>query len=146
MNVDAVSGRHNGQSGRKELSASSRRASDAVFRFARERIVTGEWGPGTRVDFEMLAQELQVSRTPVREATLRLESDGFITTIPYKGSIVRGVDFPFVEELFALRLRLEGLAARVAARHCSDEHLKQMYSLLDQARRGGERPRLGLAG
>jgi DNA-binding GntR family transcriptional regulator len=120
--------------GRAGGSAASRRASDAVFRLARERIVTGEWGPGTRIDFETMAKDLQVSRTPIREASLRLEADGFITTIPYKGSVVRGVDFPFVEEVFALRLRLEGLAARLAARYRSDEDLKRMHSLLDQAR------------
>ena len=134
MSFGSGSGRPVQLSGRPDGRAASRRASDAVFRFARERIVTGEWGPGTRIDFETLANELQVSRTPIREASLHLEADGFITTIPYKGSVVRGVDFPFVEEVFALRLRLEGLAARLAARHRSDEDLKQMHSLLDQAR------------
>ncbi len=102
------------------------------MRFARDRIVTGEWGPGTRIDFEALAKELQVSRTPIREASLRLAADGFITVTPYKGSVVRGVDFPFVEEVFALRLRLEGLAARLAARHGSDEDIQRMHALLDQ--------------
>jgi DNA-binding GntR family transcriptional regulator len=110
-----------------------RRTSDAVFRVARSRIVAGEWQAGTRLDLETIAREFDTSTTPVREAMLRLEADGFITKVPYRGSVVRGVEFPFMEEVFALRLRLEGMGARLAARARDDQLVGQLRALLEHA-------------
>ena len=109
------------------------RASDAVFRVARSRIVSGEWPAGHRLDLDGIARELNVSQTPVREAVLRLGADGFITKLPYKGAVVRGVESHFVEEVFALRLRLEGLGARLAARWRTDAQLEEVQSILTLA-------------
>lgn len=111
------------------------RTSDAVFRVARGRIVSGEWVAGTRLDLEALGRELDVSQTPVREAVLRLEADGFVTKLPYKGAVVRGVEPEFMEEVFALRLRLEGMGARLAARRRTVAQLEALWSMLDVASR-----------
>ena len=111
------------------------RTSDTVFRIARARIVTGEWAAGRRLDLEAIARELDVSQTPVREAVLRLEADGFVTRLPYKGAVVRGVEFGFVEEVFALRLRLEGMAARLAARWRTDAQVEELRATLERASR-----------
>lgn len=113
--------------------APDRRTSDTVFRVARSRIVGGDWPAGMRLDLEAIARDLDVSQTPVREAVLRLEADGFVTKLPYRGTVVRGVESSFIEEVFALRLRLEGLGARLAAHRRSDAHLAQMHSVLDRA-------------
>ena len=74
-----------------------------------------------------------MSRTPIREAMVRLEADGFIAKAPYKGSLVRGVDLDYVEEVFALRVTLEGLGARLAARNRSLEDLHEIEGLLERA-------------
>ena len=111
------------------------RTSDVVFRVARARIVSGEWAAGRRLDLEAIARELDVSQTPVREAVLRLEADGFVTRLPYKGAVVRGVELGFVEEVFVLRLRLEGMGARLASRWRDDAQVSELRAMLERASR-----------
>lgn len=111
------------------------RASDIVCRVARSRIVGGEWVAGTRLDLESIAREFGISNTPVREALLRLEADGFVTRLPYKGAVVRGVESDFMEEVFALRLQLEGMCARLAARRRTERQLEEMRSIIEVASR-----------
>lgn len=103
-----------------------RRTTDLVVNAIRERVVSGDLVAGKRVAQDVLAAELNVSRTPVREAILRLQEEGFLEVIPYKGTVVREISPNLVEEVYSLRIPLEGIAARVGAPHLTDEHIEQL--------------------
>jgi DNA-binding GntR family transcriptional regulator len=81
----------------------------------RQAIITGDLPPKTRLVEPELAKQLNVSRTPLREAIRQLEAEGFVSTTPRLGSFVSEVTTQDVEELYALRVVIEGLAARQAA-------------------------------
>lgn len=110
-------------------SASSRRATDQALQLLRSRIISGELAAGARVEIDAIAHELSISRTPVREAVLQLESVGLIERLPYRGSVVTGVNPARLEEVTALRIQLEGLAAETAAPHLTDDEIAQMAEL-----------------
>jgi DNA-binding GntR family transcriptional regulator len=95
----------------------------------REAIINGQFRPGQRLTERELTLSLGVSRTLVREALRQLESEGLITVIPNRGPIVRELSTAEIEDLYAIRAVLEGLAARSFAEKADDDNLR----LLDQA-------------
>jgi DNA-binding GntR family transcriptional regulator len=82
----------------------------------RQAIVEGRYHAGQRLVEKNLAEEFQVSRTPVREALRALESEGLILSLPNKGAVVRSLSTQDVYDIYDLRVRLESLAAERAAR------------------------------
>jgi DNA-binding GntR family transcriptional regulator len=110
----------------------SRRTADAVFAHLQGAIVRGELAPGAKVDLDAVGQQLDVSRTPIREALLRLEAEGLVDRVPYRGAIVRGVDAALAEETTAVRIHLEGLAVRLAVARITDATLDAMAALLGE--------------
>ncbi|MFE0679101.1 GntR family transcriptional regulator [Streptomyces sp. NPDC058867] len=103
-----------------------RRAADLVFEHLQERIVSGELAPGDRIDPTEIAASLGVSRTPVREALLQLDSAGLVRRLPYRGVVVAEVDRSVAEEVAALRIDLETLAVRIAVPRLRDEDVAVM--------------------
>lgn len=85
----------------------------------REGIILGRYPQGSRLAEQRLAEELEVSRVPLREAVPQLEMDGFVQTFPRRGAVVTTWDEKAVDDLFDLRLCIEVGAARYAARHVS---------------------------
>ena len=81
----------------------------------RQAIISGDLPPNARLLEPELAEKLHVSRTPLREAIRQLEAEGFVTTVARVGSFVSEVTPQDAEELYALRVVIEGLAARQAA-------------------------------
>lgn len=81
----------------------------------RQAIIAGELPPKTRLLEPELARQLNVSRTPLREAIRQLEAEGFVETAPRLGSFVSAISPQDMEDLYALRAVIEGLAARQAA-------------------------------
>jgi len=81
----------------------------------RAAIVAGDLPPKSRLMEPELAKRLSVSRTPLREAIRQLEAEGFLTTIPRVGTFVAEVTPRDLEDIYAIRAVLEGLAARQAA-------------------------------
>jgi DNA-binding GntR family transcriptional regulator len=88
---------------------------DQVHAELLERIVAGELPPGSRLRQEALADELGVSRTPLREALARLVSEGLVEFVPNRGATVASRDFSDMEEAWRARLVIEPGAARLAA-------------------------------
>lgn len=82
----------------------------------RRRITERELAPGSRIVEHTLAEDLGVSRNPVREAIRVLESEGFVANVPRRGVVVADLDEASVRDLFMVRATLEGAAAGVAAR------------------------------
>ncbi|GGH33488.1 GntR family transcriptional regulator [Microbacterium album] len=109
---------------------SARRVADEVFRILRDRIVSGALSPGSRLDIDAITAEFDVSRTPVREAVLQLEGAGLVVRQPYRGPIVAGVDPGRLEEITALRIQLEGLAAELGAPRLAPSELEAMETAL----------------
>lgn len=71
-----------------------------------------------------VAEELGVSRTPVREAIRQLEIEGLVKVVPNRGAVVRGMNRRDISDTYSIRERLEGLAARWAAERASDNELR----------------------
>lgn len=88
----------------------------------RRGIVEGRYRPGERLVEQRIAEELDLSRTPVREAFRRLQSEGLVEVQPNRGVSVRGLTVDEIGDLYELRARLEAMAAeRAATRATSDE-------------------------
>jgi DNA-binding GntR family transcriptional regulator len=90
-------------------------ASDAVHRVLREAILQGALEPGRRLGEEDLAELLGVSRTPIREAILRLEAERLAARAARRGLVVATVGRQEILELYAVRVAIDGLSARLAA-------------------------------
>lgn len=88
---------------------------DDVHARLREAIFTGGIPPGSRLGIPALATRLGVSRSPVREAVLRLVQEGLAVEEPHKGAVVVQLDVEQLLGVYAVRAVLEGLAARLAA-------------------------------
>jgi DNA-binding GntR family transcriptional regulator len=91
-----------------------------VYRRLREGIRDGSYRPGHRLREVQIAQELETSRTPVREAIRRLETDRLVEDVPGRGLSVTRLDEARVRELYQFRTALEGAAAEMAALHASE--------------------------
>lgn len=102
------------------------RVADSVYDTLRQAIIEGQLPPGSRLSVPLLAQQLDVSRSPVREAVQRLVSDGLATEEPRRGAGVAVLDPTELVPLYEIREVLEGLAARLAAEHASGEELAQL--------------------
>jgi DNA-binding GntR family transcriptional regulator len=89
--------------------------SERIYQQLRAQIITGFLPPGTRLRERELADELGVSRIPLREALPQLEADGFIQSANRRGAIVTELTLRDVEELFDVRLGVEVYATRLAA-------------------------------
>jgi len=88
--------------------------SEKVYHQLLDRIITGTWLPGALYDRRSVARELGVSIAPVSEALIRLEKDGFIVTIPRKGTMLRPCDPRRLYENLILREAIECQAVRMA--------------------------------
>lgn len=103
---------------------------EIVFESMREAILSGDLEPGERLMEIQLADEMGVSRTPVREAIRKLELENFVVMIPRKGAYVAGVSLKDVADVFEIRSALEGLAAGLAAERITDDELELMERAL----------------
>ncbi|SDJ11157.1 DNA-binding transcriptional regulator, GntR family [Arthrobacter cupressi] len=119
----------------EETPASDRPLREAVRDTLRTRIFEGHYAPGTRLVERDLAAEFNVSRLPIREALRMLRQEGLIRDRASRGSEVAGLSAKDVEDLFDVRESLEVLACRLAAGRASEEDLKRLSGLLDDAER-----------
>lgn len=99
---------------------------EMVFESLREAILQGRLRPGERLMEIQLAEEMGVSRTPVREAIRKLELEGFVVMVPRKGAYVAGISVKDIVDIFEVRAALEGLAAGLAAERITDEEMDQL--------------------
>ncbi len=105
---------------------------DIVFETLREAIIAGQLRPGERLMEVQIAEELGVSRTPVREAIRKLELEGFVIMVPRKGAYVSDMSINDVTHVFEIRRALEGLAAELAAERMTEEELEELERILDR--------------
>lgn len=96
---------------------------DVVFETMRDAIITQVLKPGERLMEIQLADEMGVSRTPVREAIRKLELEGLVVMVPRKGAYVAGVSMKDIHEVYEVRSALEMLAVTLAAERITEEEL-----------------------
>lgn len=100
-------------------------SADAYHRI-RRWIVEGRLRPGERLVEQRLAEDLQLSRTPVREALRMLQSEGLVAFEPNRGARVRELTRSHISDLYELRARLESMAAELASRRATPEERKAL--------------------
>jgi DNA-binding GntR family transcriptional regulator len=100
----------------------------------RQRILSGEIRAGQPIRQEQIAQEMGVSRIPLREALKQLEAEGFVTIAPHKGAVVSTLSAEEAEELFALRLQLEDWLLRDAIPRMREADFAHLDAIIDESR------------
>lgn len=103
---------------------------EIVFETMREAIISGQLRPGERLMEAQLAEEMGVSRTPVREAIRKLELEGFVVMIARKGAYVADLSTKDIADVFEIRSALEALAAGLAAERITDEEMEDLQRIL----------------
>lgn len=103
---------------------------EVVFDALRSAITSGALQPGERIMENQLAEQLRVSRTPVREAIRKLEQEGFVVMVPRRGTYIADISIRDINEVFEIRTALEVLAAGLAAERIAEEDLEKLERLL----------------
>jgi len=103
-----------------------------VVETLREKILNGEIKAGQPLRQAALADELNVSRIPVREALLQLEAEGLVAFEPHKGATATELNVDQVDELFELRAMLESELLAASLPHISDEKLQEATDILEK--------------
>ena len=101
-----------------------------VFNALREDILSGKYKENEELREITIGEEMGVSRTPVREALRQLALEGLVKIIPNKGAYVTGINGKDIADIYAIRSRLEGLCARWATDHITQEQLEKMEEVL----------------
>ncbi|WP_394216442.1 GntR family transcriptional regulator [Brachybacterium vulturis] len=114
-----------------ELGIESSTINQRVYSRLCELLAHGQWGPNERLDERLLAEQLGVSRTPLREAFTRLASDGVVRHRPYQGNFVRTFTPQQVDDLYEVRKSLEVLAVRSACERATDTEVVQLRLTVD---------------
>ncbi|MGI6662382.1 MAG: GntR family transcriptional regulator [Bacillota bacterium] len=107
---------------------------DIVYETLRNAIVSGRLLPGDRLVETQIAEQLRVSRTPVREALRMLVKDGFAVDVPRNGTVIAGMSKDDASEIYDLRAVIEGLSARRAAANITPQEIKQLRNRLERMR------------
>ncbi|MGH2355592.1 MAG: GntR family transcriptional regulator [Chloroflexota bacterium] len=97
----------------------------------RRAILHGRYRPGERLVEHDVAAALNVSRAPVRDALRQLAQEGLVTVFPHRGAVVTPVSVDMVHDVFEVRERLEGLAARLAATRITPAELARAEALIE---------------
>jgi DNA-binding GntR family transcriptional regulator len=107
-----------------------RQLKDSVYLKLRQEIVTATLPPGYVLREAELAARFGVSKTPLREAFVRLEKDGFVQIAPYRSAVVTGYSQQDLREIYEVRELLEGLCAREAAVGIATEDLAALNRIV----------------
>jgi DNA-binding GntR family transcriptional regulator len=115
-----------------------RGTTEQVTERIREAIVSGRVAPGTWLRESNLANQLHVSRIPVREALARLEAEHLVKRVPFRGTRVEHLSLDQVKESYMLRSLLEGFAAKLATPHLTVAEIARLEDLVVQLKRCGQ--------
>jgi DNA-binding GntR family transcriptional regulator len=106
------------------------RLSEKAYHQIKERIITLELAPSSLIDEQTLMNELNLGRTPIREAIQRLDSEGLVNVVPRRGTFVADVSITDLQKIFELRIFIEGLGARLAAQRITRRQIARMERTL----------------
>lgn len=117
-----------------EAEGAQRSLKEVALAHVRTAILEGRYSPGFHLVEQNIANELGISRGPVRETLLQLEQEGLIQIMPRRGAVVRTISPREAWEIYLLRGHLEGLAVRLAARRWSPAHTAALQERLAEMR------------
>lgn len=104
-----------------------------VYRRIEDGILSGEYPVGTSLTEQEVSRVTGVSRTPVRAALQRLEQEGLVRLIPNKGAVVLGISQADLVDIYRMRMRLEGLAAAMAAERLTEKDIVALRETVELA-------------
>jgi DNA-binding GntR family transcriptional regulator len=123
------------------------RLSEKAYQLIKQKVITLELPPSAVIDEQVLMRELDLGRTPIREALQRLDSEGLVNIVPRRGTFVSDISITDLQAIFELRTVLEGFCARLAAQRITDEQIERMESVLrdlEEVQSGDRRALMGL--
>ena len=129
-----------GRSPFRGIEPDRRRLADEVYRQVLDAVLTGALRPGERIVQERVADEINVSRTPVREALLHLEREGVLVRAGASGFTVREISEREVRDIYQAREAIEGYAARIVAERRDPaglERIRRTIETEESIRSGG---------
>jgi DNA-binding GntR family transcriptional regulator len=108
---------------------------EKILEMIRDAILKGTMKPGERVSEPELAERFGISRTPIREAFRQLESEGYLVVIPRKGAVVASLSERDIEEFYAIKILLEGFAAKMAAEKLTEKDIDKLESINERLKK-----------
>lgn len=118
---------------------SSRTLGEHVVQRLREAILTGQLKPGQRIVEHEIAEAMQLSRGPVRDALKELEGEHLVVRYPHKGTFVTWLTLRDAEEIYSLRQAIENVAIEYAVRYAADAQIDELRRIVEAMAVSGER-------
>lgn len=106
------------------------RLSEKAYYLIKKKVITLELPPSAVIDEHTLMQDLNLGRTPIREALQRLDSEGLVNVVPRRGTFVSDISVTDLQKIFELRIVLEGFCARLAAQRIREDQIERMELVL----------------
>jgi DNA-binding GntR family transcriptional regulator len=106
------------------------RLSDRAYQIIRHKIITLELPPLSAIDEQELMADLQVGRTPIREALQRLAAEDLVSVVPRRGIFVADISITDLQKIFEARMVLEGFCARLAAQRATAGRLAELEAVI----------------
>lgn len=128
----------------KRLSAERETAAKMIYRALQADIIAMKLLPGTALNEKAFIEQFGVSRTPVREALIRLSEEGLVDIFPQSGTLVARIPVDLIPESVVIRQALEGVTAEHAALSSTPEAVDKLDELIDMQQFYASRERLGL--
>ncbi len=110
----------------------TRKISEAAYDILREKVVSKEFTPGQRLNLDAIEKQLGISRTPLKEALIRLEMEGLIRIAPRSGTYVTDPGPKEIAESFDVRRVLEVYAVELAVQRASDEDVRKLRAIVQE--------------
>lgn len=104
----------------------------SIYKELERRIIEMEYQPGDAINEKELIEEFGVSRTPIREAILKLSEKGLLDLRPRVGTFVTQVDLQSVKHAYEVKKNLEGLAAELAAERANKEQIQELFEIIER--------------
>ena len=104
----------------------------SVYNRLKQAIISREFKPGDLLNERKLASELDVSRTPVREAIQMLENESWVAVVPWKGAVVLPVTKEDIEELFQLRMAIEPMVMELVTHKLENAEIAYLETLIER--------------
>jgi len=111
---------------------------ELIYEYIRKMIFNGELKEGERLVEKDLAEKLKVSRTPVREALRKLETEGLVVHLPRKGVVVKGFSKEDVIEIYSIRKSLEALAISFTVQNITEKEIEKLKNLNERMKEAAE--------
>lgn len=115
----------------RPLSGAQSSLSYEVYKELEQSILDGTFQAGDSLIETKLSEQLGVSRTPIREALRQLEHEELVRTIPNKGAVVIGISVKDIEDMYTIRIAIEGLSAQWAAESATAEQIEQLKEIVE---------------